>query len=86
MQHITITLKQEEADFESARQRAREIAATDNPEAEIISWHNRDTKSQSPCCLRCDFDGVPGWEVFGKNHGGRLKIDVNEGQYVFITS
>lgn len=86
MKNIQITLGSDNADFESARKEARIIAEKDNSEAEILSWHNRDANTQSPCCLKCDFDGTPAWEIFGKNHGGRLKIVVNKGQYVFITS
>lgn len=86
MKDIQIIIGSGESDFESARKAASAVAEKDNHEAEILSWHNRDANTQSPCCLKCDFGGTPAWEVFGKNHGGRLKIVVNEGQYVFITS
>lgn len=86
VQTITLTMNKESADFEKARAQARLVAEKVNPEAEIISWHNRDAQTQSPCCLGCEFDDAPAWEVYGRNHGGRLKIVVNDGQYVFIVS
>lgn len=86
MEKIELTLGNGDIEFEFARKEARAIAEKDNSEAEILSWHNRDANTQSPCCLKCDFGGTPAWEVFGKNHGGRLKIIVNDGQFVFITS
>jgi hypothetical protein len=86
MKDIQIIIGSGESDFESACKEVRAIAEKNNTEAAILSWHNRDDNTHSPCCLKCDFGGIPAWEIFGKNHGGRLKIVVNDGQYVFITS
>lgn len=87
MEEIILTLGNGDIDFESARAEARRNAEKSNPDAEIISWHNRDANTQSPCCLRCEYDdGTPAWEMYGRNHGGRLKVVVNNGQYVFILS
>lgn len=85
MQEIRIELG-DGAAFNECRDEARRLALQENPEAEIISWKNRENNSQSPCCLNCEFDGVEAWEVYGANHGGRLKIVVNNGLYVFIAS
>lgn len=85
MQEIQIELEQTEG-FEAARTKARQIGLSENPESEIIAWHNREAGTQSPCCLHCDFGGVPAWEVYGGSHGGRLKLTAAGGRYVFIVS
>jgi hypothetical protein len=36
--------------------------------------------------VECEINGKPGWEVYGENHGGGLKISFNQGEYVFIYS
>jgi len=73
-------------DFDVARSKARQLGLAENPESEIISWHNREADTQSPCCLHCDFGDVPAWEVYGRNHGGRIKVTAGDGRFVFIVS
>ncbi|MFO7606778.1 MAG: AF1514 family protein [Desulfurivibrionaceae bacterium] len=71
---------------EEAQEIGRVLAAKDNPDTDVVARYNRLTNSCSPCCLKEKFGDRPGWEVYGENHGGRLKININAGDYIFIFS
>ena len=71
---------------EMAQKRALEIAKQKNPDTMVISRFNRPANACSPCCLKDQIGNKPGWEIYGENHGGRLKINVNNGDYIFILS
>jgi len=73
-------------DFETARRRAAALAADENTETMLISWADRERQIHSPQCLKCEIKGRPGWEVYGENHGGRLRISVDDDRFVFIFS
>ena len=86
MRSLNIEMNGTAPDFESARLRAESLATGENPETMLISWADRRRGVHSPQCLKCEIHGRPGWEVYGENHGGRLRISVNGEQYVFIYS
>jgi len=71
---------------EQAQEIGQLIAARDNPETIVVSRFNRLANASSPCCLKGSIGDRPGWEVYGENHGGRLKISINDGDFVFIFS
>ena len=73
-------------DFEQARELGRIIAEKENDFATLVSWCDRDKGVHSPCCLKCELKGEPGWEVYGRNHEGRLRISVDSDRFVFIYS
>ena len=84
MKEIEITISGSAPSQSQAQKIAQLIAEADNPETSVISRFNRSANACSPCCLKNDIGGKPGWEVYGENHGGRLKITVNKGDFVFI--
>jgi hypothetical protein len=86
VQEIKIKISGEDPTLEEATAKARQIAAEENQETDLISWFNRRTNKHSPSCVHCEIGCRPGWEVYGENHGGRLRIEVNNGEYVFIFS
>ncbi|MHB1016157.1 MAG: AF1514 family protein, partial [Desulfurivibrionaceae bacterium] len=53
---------------------------------DCLAWYDAHREAHSPGCVQCEIKGRPGWEVYGENHGGRLKIIFNQGEYVFIQS
>ncbi len=73
-------------DFDQAREVAKLIAEKDNELTMLISWCDREKDVHSPCCLKCEFKGEPGWEVYGKNHEGRLRVSFDNDRFVFIYS
>lgn len=72
--------------FEQAKSVATVLAQRDNEYATLVSWSDRDKGVHSPCCLQCEIKGEPGWEVYGRNHEGRLRISIDEERFVFIFS
>ena len=86
MKDILIAITGVELDFEMARKMASIIAQGKNRETDCIAWADARQKSHSPSYVQCEINGRPGWEVYGENHGGWLKIIFNQGEYVFIYS
>ncbi len=86
MKEIQIIVTGEKIDFDLARSLARTIAARDNPDTDLISWFNRIENRHSPSCVHCEIGCRPGWEVYGENHGGRIRFELNNGDYILIFS
>ncbi len=86
MRTITIQISGCDLAQETAQEIGMSIAVRDNQDSMVISRYNRFTNACSPCCLKEPLGDKPGWEVYGENHGGRLKIIFNQGEYVFIYS
>jgi Domain of unknown function (DUF5619) len=72
--------------FDQARTIGRLMAEEDNEFATLVSWCDREKGVHSPCCLKCEFIGEPAWEVYGRNHEGRLRISFDDDRFVFIYS
>ncbi len=86
MNDIFITISGYEISFEQAKKMTAVIAEEGNEYMTLVSWCDRDKGVHSPCCLKCEFDDIPGWEMYGRNHGGRLRISVDDERFVFIYS
>ena len=86
MKDVLIAITGADLDFEMARSMAKIIAQRENGESDCLAWSDSRKKKHSPSCVQCEIKERPGWEVYGENHGGRLKIIFNEGEYVFIHS
>jgi len=86
MKNIQITIQGMEPDFDIVRKMTEILALQENEFATLVSWNDRDRDVHSPQCLKCEIKGDPGWEVYGRNHEGRLRISVNSDQFVLIYS
>jgi hypothetical protein len=86
MKSVTIKIVGYAVNFTQARQMAEMLALRDNEFATLVSWNDREKRVHSPQCLKCEIKGDPGWEVYGRNHGGRLRISFNDDSFVFIYS
>ena len=84
MEEVGLTVTGVDLDFDTARALALALASRDNPETMLVAWCDRDKGVHSPSCVKCEINELPGWEVYGRNHGGRLRIAVNDGAFVFI--
>ncbi len=84
MERIEISLKGCTLDFDLASGIGRTVAEKDDEEPMLICWNDKARNIHSPSGVLCEFDGTPGWEVYGENHGGRLRISINDDDYVFI--
>jgi len=86
MQRVDIQIDGYTLDFDQARETGRIIAEKENDFFTLVSWCDRDKGKHSPCCLKCELKGEPGWEVYGRNHEGRLRISFDDDRFVFIYS
>ena len=86
MQEIDLLVNGCEVDFATARKIALAVAGQDEEEPMLIAWNDKARDKHSPSCLQCEIKGAPGWEIYGRNHGGRLRISINHDEYVFIYS
>ncbi len=86
MHNVQIAVEGVNVDFETVRRMGELIALQENEYATLVAWNDRDGKRHSPQCLKCEIKGEPGWEVYGRNHAGRLRISINEDQFVLIYS
>ncbi|MCK5339441.1 MAG: AF1514 family protein [Desulfobulbaceae bacterium] len=86
VKEIKINISGADISQQQAQKIAHLLAERDHPETFVVSRYNRLADACSPCTLGSDIGDKPGWEVYGENHGGRLKISVNDGDYVFIFS
>ena len=81
---VSILLEGLEPVFEDYREITRILAEQENRETMLVAWSDKKRNTHSPSCVRCQVGEVPGWEVYGRNHEGRLRISVNNDEYVFI--
>ncbi|MCK5228103.1 MAG: AF1514 family protein [Desulfobulbaceae bacterium] len=84
MKNIELTITESPLDYASARQQAEGMAEKEFSDPMLISWCDTKKNIHSPSCLKCEIKGKQGWEVYGENHGGKLRISINEDEYVFI--
>ena len=70
--------------WNEAKNVAYELACTGDEDPMLMSWFDQATGKFSPSCCKCDIADGPAWEIYGKNHGGRLRISINDDRYVFI--
>lgn len=85
MIEIEINIDGIDLDFEDLRKMTQIMAERrKNSETMLVAWSDRKRNKHSPCCVKCQIGDEPGWEVYGRNHDGRLRISVNKDEYVFI--
>lgn len=86
MKDILIAITGADLDFDSYRNMAGIVARQENEETDCLAWFDGPRNTHSPGSVQCEIRGRPGWEVYGENHGGRVRIIFNQGEYVFIHS
>lgn len=74
------------SDYRVAMARADEIAAERLGETMLLSWYDRDRDFESPQhSSECHQDSAtPGYVDYGLNHGATLKVDIEQGRFVFF--
>jgi hypothetical protein len=73
-------------DYLSAMKKADELAAEKLQDYMLLSWYDRDRDFESPQhASECHLDSaVPGYVDYGLYHGARLKVDIDQGRFVFF--
>lgn len=84
MQPVDLVLKGDGLSWDAARDAAYEYACRGGEDPMLMAWFDRRRGKFSPSCCKCDIMAGPAWEIYGINHGGRLRISVNDDLYVFI--
>ena len=84
MIRIDINIKGFDPVFDDLREMANILAKRENQETMLVAWSDKKQNKHSPCCIKCQIGDEPGWEVYGRNHEGRLRISFNNDEYVFI--
>jgi len=74
------------ADYLAATKLANMVAEEKLGEYMLLSWYDRDRDFESPqhsseCHLN---SAVPGYVDYGLYHGAKLKIDIEDGRFVFF--
>ncbi len=74
------------SNYQQAMQIANEIAEQKLGDYMLLSWYDRDRDFESPQhASECHADSaVPGYVDYGIYHGAKLRVDFNQGQYVFF--
>ncbi len=84
MRDISLKVEGEALDYGRAADLAKAKAERELPAAILIAWNDRQRDIHSPSCLKCGIKNKAGWEVYGRNHGGCLRISINDDDFVFI--
>jgi hypothetical protein len=84
MVHIEMTIKGVVLDFELAGKLAEDVVGQIIDEPMMLCWSDKQRSLHSPSGVHCEIKGEPGWEVYGRNHGGQYRISINSDEYVFI--
>jgi hypothetical protein len=74
------------ADYQEAMALAKDVAIKRFEDYMLMSWYDRDRDFESPpntteCAGNCKKDG---YIHYGLNHGAKLKVDVEDGRFVFF--
>lgn len=74
------------ADYRAAMAAADEIAKQQLTDFMLLSWYDRDRDFESPQhASECHQDSaIPGYVDYGLNHGATLKVDLEQGRFVFF--
>lgn len=86
MQNVALHIDGFDLTWDLARDLAYRLAVQDDEDPMLVSWFDKSTGKFSPSCCKCQIKDGAAWEVYGKNHGGRYRISVNDDTYVFIYS
>ena len=74
------------SNYQEAMALAKDVAANRFEEYMLMSWYDKDRDFESPpntteCSGDCKKDG---YIHYGLNHGAKLKVDIEDGRFVFF--
>lgn len=82
LEHLQITCNDDKLDYPRARQLAEELAAGQLGDSLLVAWFDGQKNEEHPQVAECQHK--PGWLAYAQGHGGRLRIDVNDGEFSFV--
>lgn len=83
---IVVEIAQSPPDYRAAMQRAHDEAAARLSEPMLLSWYDRDRDFEAPQHVsEChQAAAVPGYVDYALHRGATLKIDFDQGRFVFF--
>ena len=83
---VTLSPDKKVSTYQEAMALAKDVAVSRFEEYMLMSWYDRDRDYESPpntteCAGDCIKDG---YIHYGLNHGAKLKVDVEDGRFVFF--
>ena len=74
------------ADYQQAMRKANQIAEEKLQDYMLLSWYDRDRDFESPQhASEChENSAIPGYVDYGMYHGASLKVDFEQGRFVFF--
>lgn len=75
-----------EMDYQQAMQQANQIAEEKLENHMLLSWYDQDRDFESPQhSSEChETSAIPGYVDYGMYHGASLKVDFEQGRFVFF--
>ncbi len=86
MKEIEIQTESAPDDYHAAQKIADEVAEKELGEFMLLSWYDKDRDFESPQhSSECHLDSaIPGYVDYGHNHGAVLKVDIDDGRFVYF--
>jgi hypothetical protein len=83
---VTLATEPPLADYRAAMARADTVAAERLGDYMLLSWYDRDRDFESPQhSSEChQASATSGYVDYGINHGATLKVDIEQGRFVFF--
>ena len=83
---VTLHPDEKVSNYQEAMSLAKDVAIKRFEDYMLMSWYDRDRDFESPpntteCAGNCKKDG---YIHYGLNHGAKLKVDVEDGRFVFF--
>ncbi|OFZ68719.1 MAG: hypothetical protein A2V79_12225 [Betaproteobacteria bacterium RBG_16_56_24] len=79
---LKINIEESSLTLSLARKLADDLASGSLAEPMLVAWYDGIKGEEHPHVHECQ--SKPGWIAYAEGHGGRVRIDVNEGLYGFI--
>lgn len=83
---VTLDADPQVTDYQIAMQQANQLAEEKLDDYMLLSWYDRDRDFESPQhASECHADSaIPGYVDYGIYHGACLKVDFEQGRFVFF--
>ena len=82
---IKVKVLNRSVSFEDASNVAKAIASVYSKTSMLVAWYDKKADRFFPQVACCDCgDGRPTWEIYADSRSATLKVDMNEGDFIFI--
>jgi len=82
LQEIRLMLDGISLNYSSARSISETVADQVIEDPMCIAWYDGQKQEEHPAVAECQHK--PGWLAYAEGHGGRLQVNLNQGEFIFI--